>query len=137
MAISHLSSGEVASVRPLGDELDQSSTNAFFKDEHLEVIRIFMPADKRIAGHAVDGPITVQCIEGEVDVIMGNTHKVIRTGDLLYLASGIEHELVAVRNASLLVTIVILGPSDTPGIASERRIHHDAELKNEGAAKRR
>lgn len=41
MAIKHMSSGEVVNVRSLGDELDQTSTNAFFKDPHLEVMRIF------------------------------------------------------------------------------------------------
>jgi quercetin dioxygenase-like cupin family protein len=128
MAISHLSSGDVASVRPLGDELDQTSTTAYFKDEHLEVMRIFLPVGKRMAEHAVDGPVTLQCIEGEIDVVTGNTHKVIRSADLLYLAAGVPHALKAIRNSSLLVTIVLLRASDKPGLASARRIHHDNAL---------
>lgn len=108
MAISHLSSGEVASLLPLGDKLEQTPTTAFFKDERLEVMRIVLPAGKRMPAHAVDGPITVQCIEGEVDFGMGDTHRVIRTGDLLYLAAGVPHELAAIKNSSLLVTIVLL-----------------------------
>lgn len=129
MAILHLSSGEVLNVRPLGDELDQTSTNAFFKDPHLEVMRIFLPAGKRMAQHAVDGPITVQCIEGEVDVVTGDTHKVLRSDDLLYLAAGVSHELLAIRKSSLLITIVLLQALDTPGAASERRMDHDDALK--------
>lgn len=129
MAISHLSSGEVINIRPLGDELDQTSTNAFFKDPHLEVMRIFLPAGKRMAKHAVDGAITVQCIEGEVDFITGNTHKVLRSDDLLYLAAGVAHELLAIKKSSLLVTIVLLKPQDMPGPANERRLDHDNALK--------
>lgn len=115
MAISHLSSGEVASMLPLGDKLEQTPTTAFFKAERLEVMRIVLPAGKRMPAHAVDGPITVQCIEGEVDLGMEGTHRVIRTGDLLYLAAGVRHELAAIKNSSLLVTIVLQGPSDVPG----------------------
>ena len=109
MAISHLSSGEVANLLPLGDRLEQTPTTAFFKDEHLEVMRIVLLAGKQVPAHAVDGPITVQCIEGEVDIGMGDTHKVIRAGDLLYLAAGVSHELAALKNSSLLVTIALLG----------------------------
>lgn len=129
MAIKHMSSGEVVNVRPLGDELDQTSTNAFFKDPHLEVMRIFLPTGKRMAEHAVDGPITVHCIEGEVDVITGDTHKVIRSDDLLYFAAGVSHELLAIRKSSLLVTIVLLQALDAPRAASERRLDHDDALK--------
>jgi quercetin dioxygenase-like cupin family protein len=129
MAILHLLSGEVVNVRPLGDELDQTSTNAFFKDPHLEVVRVFLPAGKCMAEHAVDWPITVQCIEGEVDVVTGDTHKVIHSDDLLYLAGGVRHELLAIRKSSLLVTIVLLRASDRPGAASERRMDHDDALE--------
>ncbi|MGZ5819257.1 MAG: cupin domain-containing protein, partial [Burkholderiaceae bacterium] len=57
--------------------------------------------------HAVDGPITVQCIEGEVSVDMGSKHRIIRAGDLLYIAAGAPHELLAIKNSSLLVTIAL------------------------------
>jgi quercetin dioxygenase-like cupin family protein len=114
MAISHLLSGEVASLHPLGDKLEQTPSTAFFKDTRLEVMRIVLPAGKRMPAHAVDGPITVQCIEGEVDFSMGDTHRVIRAGDLIYLAAGVSHELAAIKNSSLLVTIVLLGSSDMP-----------------------
>lgn len=128
MAISHLSSGNVASIRPFGDALDETSTNAFFKDEHLEVMRVFLRAGKRIEEHAVDGPVTVQCIEGEVDVVTGDTHRVIRSTDLLYLAGGVAHELFAIQNSSLLVTIVLMHASEMTGSASGRRMHHDEAL---------
>lgn len=129
MAILHLSSGEVVNIRPLGADLDETSTNAFFKDPHLEVMRVFLPSGKRMAKHAVDGPITIQCIEGEVDVITGDTHKVIRSDDVLYLGAGVVHELLAIKNTSILVTIVLLKRSDRPGPATERRIRHDDSLK--------
>jgi quercetin dioxygenase-like cupin family protein len=105
--MSHLSSGEVASVLPLGDKFQQTPTVAFFKDQHLEVMRMILPAGKHIPSHAVDGPITLQCIEGEVSVDVGDSHKLIRAGDLLYITAGVSHELLALKNTSLLVTIAL------------------------------
>ena len=129
MAISHLSSGEVTCLLPLGDELEQTPTTALFKHDRLEVMRIVLLAGKGMHAHAVDGPITVQCIEGEVDFSVENAHRILRTGDLLYLEAGIEHELAAIQNSSLLVTIALLSPSDTPRSANERRIRHDDGLE--------
>lgn len=109
MALDHLSSGDVASVLPLGEKLEQSPSTAFFKDDRLEVMRMILTAGKKIPAHAVSGPITVQCLEGEVEFRMGNTSKVVRGGDLLYLAGGVSHELTAIKSSALLVTIVLRG----------------------------
>jgi quercetin dioxygenase-like cupin family protein len=111
MAISHLSSGEIASMLPLGEALANTPTTAIFKDTHLEVIRIVLTAGKRMPKHAVDGPITVQCIEGEVDLEVDGTHRKVRAGDLLYLSGGVAHDLTAIVNSSLLVTIALLTPN--------------------------
>jgi quercetin dioxygenase-like cupin family protein len=114
MAVQHLSSGEMASVLPLGDKLALTPTMAFFKDEHLEVMRLVLAAGRHIPGHAVDGPITIQGIEGEVSVDMAGTKKNVHPGDLLYIAAGIRYELLAITNSSLLVTIAL---PHSPGYA--------------------
>lgn len=111
MAISHLSSGEVASVLPLGDTLAQTQTTALLRERQLEVMRLVLPAGKGMPEHAVNGPITVQCIEGEVIFSFGNTDRLMRAGDFLYLAAGTRHKLAAVTSASVLVTIVLPGSS--------------------------
>jgi quercetin dioxygenase-like cupin family protein len=114
MAIQHLASGEMINVLPLGDKLAQTPTTAFFKDAHLEVLRLVLPTGRHIPGHAVDGPITIQGIEGEVSVDMAGTKKIVRPGDLLYIAAGIRYELLAIQNSSLLVTIAL---PHSPGYA--------------------
>lgn len=126
MAIAHLLSGQVARLLPLGDKLPQTPTTALFKDERLEVIHIVMAAGKRMPDHAVDGPLTLQCIEGEIDFGVGAGHTILRTGDLVYLAGGLVHGFTAVKNSSLLLTIVLLEP---PGPAGERRMQHDNDVK--------
>ena len=116
MAISHLSSGEVASLLPLGDMLEQTPTTALFKEERLEVMRIVLPAGKGMPVHAVDGPVTVQCIEGEVDLEMNEGHQILHTGDLIYLAAGVPHALTAFQNTSILVTVVLVSPDELAGV---------------------
>jgi quercetin dioxygenase-like cupin family protein len=129
VATSHLSSGEVASLLPLGNRLEQTPTTALFKEERLEVMWIVLPAGKGMPVHAVDGPVTVQCIEGEVDLEMNEGHQILRTGDLIYLAAGAPHALTAFQNASILVTVVFVRPDELQGIAGGRRKHHDDDLE--------
>ena len=68
MAIPHAKPGTVIDVRPLGAAISNNSTATLVKTDTLEVIRIVMPAGKDIPRHDVPGEITVQCLEGNVDV---------------------------------------------------------------------
>lgn len=108
MAIPHLASGQVASVLPLAASLADAKTTALFKDPHLEVMRMVLPAGKKIAPHHVSGPITIHCLEGEVDVGVENERRILSSGDLLYLAGNVEHDLLAITNTSFLVSVVLL-----------------------------
>lgn len=108
MSLPHLSSGQTASVLPLGTDLAQRPSSALFKAPHLEVARLVMLAGKRLPQHAVPGPVTIQCLEGEIEVTLGSVAQRLRHGDLLYLAGGEPHDVAALSDASLLLTIVLL-----------------------------
>jgi len=108
MSLPHLSSGEIASVLPLDKQFGQTPSAALFKEDRLEVMRMVLPAGKHVASHAVAGPLTVQCLEGEVDIGMQGGHRRLLQGDLLYLAAGATHDVTAITNASLLVTVVLV-----------------------------
>jgi quercetin dioxygenase-like cupin family protein len=114
MAIPHLASGQVASVLPLAALLADTKTAALFKGPHLEVMRMVLPAGKKIAPHHVNGPITIHCLEGEVEVGVGvaGERRVLRQGDLMYLAGDVSHDLSALADTSLLVSIVLLSAAD-------------------------
>ena len=66
MATNHASSGEVIDLRPLGAPLDDAQSTTLLRDEQLKVMRLVMPTGKELHDHAVDGPITMQCLEGEI-----------------------------------------------------------------------
>lgn len=107
MAIEHAASGQLIDVQPLAGKLAESKTSALFKSHELEVMRLVLPAHKSMPMHSVKGEITVQCLEGEVQFNAGGRTQHMQAGQLVWLAGGVEHGLTALRDASLLVTIVL------------------------------
>jgi quercetin dioxygenase-like cupin family protein len=108
MAIAHLASGQVRSLLPLAAPSDTLQSIAIFKDANLEVIRMVLPTAKVIPPHSVKGPITIQCLVGEVLVTADSqTHRLL-AGDLQYFSGGVVHQLEAIQDSALLVTIVLL-----------------------------
>ena len=107
MAIDHAASGQLIDVFPLTDRLCESRTVALFKTTEIEVMRLIVPAGKTVPSHDVKGEITVQCLEGEVDFTADGQTQRMTAGRLLWLEGGVAHGLTAVRDASLLVTIVL------------------------------
>ncbi len=107
MAIPHALPGQAIDVQPLGARLAQEKTVALFKSTDLEVMRLVLPAGKSLPPHRVPGEITIQCIEGSIEVTAENRSHVLRAGQLLYLAGGVVHGVTALQDASALVTIAL------------------------------
>jgi len=111
MAQKHLSSGDSINILSANNP-SNIPAQALFKDAQLEVMRLYLPAAKHIAAHQVDGPITIFCIEGQVEIQTDHASKILHTGDLMYLAGSASHALTAIDDSSLLVTIVFQGIED-------------------------
>ena len=107
MAIHHASSGEPINVQPLGANLLGEQTVALFKSEDLELIRLVLLAGKSFPTHKMSGEVTIQCIEGTLDISVESTHRTINAGQLLFLSAHVLHSVTAVENSSALVTIVL------------------------------
>lgn len=88
-------------------------TQALFKAKDLEVMRIVLPAGKRVAEHSVPGSITVQCLGGQVELSMPGKTAILSAGQFAYLGGGVPHGLHALKDSDLLVTIAIVGSADT------------------------
>src|SRR5690606_32561668 len=106
MALHHAAPGEIVDVRPLGKELHNAINVTLLRSQNLQVFRVVLRKGEEFSDHAVDGEITVQCLEGAVDFRIG-TDEVQRlaAGHLLYLDGGQPHALTALEDASVLVTI--------------------------------
>lgn len=109
MALKHLLPMQPVDIHPLEAGLADAKSVALFKSEQLEVIRLVLPAGKSLPPHRVDGEITVQCLEGQVDVEADGQHTQLRAAQLLYLQGGVTHSIAASSDSSLLLTVVLLG----------------------------
>lgn len=107
MAIPHARSGQVIDVRPLGAALTGERTTALFKTDDLEVMRLVLTAGKSLPPHRVAGEITIQCLEGRIDVTLDGESRILNAGHLIYLARDVSHGVVAIEDASVLVTIAL------------------------------
>lgn len=107
MAIPHASSGEPITVQPLGARLSGEKSIALFKSAQLEVVRMVLLAGKAMPVHQVPGEITLQCIEGALNVTVNGGSQVLRAGQLMFLSGSVPHGVVALEDASALLTIVL------------------------------
>jgi quercetin dioxygenase-like cupin family protein len=107
MAIPHALPGQVIDVRPFGPAFAEARTAALFKVEGLEVLRLVIPRGKEIPTHSARGPITVHCLEGQVDFTLGGETHELHAGHLLYVPAGQPHSLRGIDDATVLVTIAI------------------------------
>jgi quercetin dioxygenase-like cupin family protein len=107
MAMPHALPGDSVDVAPLGPRLSSVKTHALFKSVDLEVIRLVLQAGKSLPSHKVPGELTIQCLEGALDVAVEGRSQVLRAGQLLYLAGGVPHAVRALEDASALVTIAL------------------------------
>lgn len=107
MAIEHALPGQAIDVRPLGSNLSTEKTTALFKSTDLEVMRLVLLAGKSLPPHKVPGEITIQCVEGALDVMAEGKSHVLRAGHLLYLSGNVLHGVTALEDASALVTVAL------------------------------
>jgi quercetin dioxygenase-like cupin family protein len=107
MALSHATSGQLIDVRPFGAKMTETISHALFKADQLELIRLVLPRGKGMPQHAVSGAVTIQCLEGKIELHAHNKILALNAGELVYLAGGEPHALHAVEDASVLLTILL------------------------------
>ena len=107
IAFPHATSGQPLDIHPLGERLATAKTTALFKSRDLEVMRLVLLAGKSLPPHKVPGEITIQCLEGRLDVGLEDTTVTLAAGQMLFLAGGAIHAVHAVVDATALLTIAL------------------------------
>ncbi|WP_093169038.1 hypothetical protein [Variovorax sp. YR216] len=107
MALPHAVAGEPCDVRPLRSALADHKTTAIFKSRQLEVLRLVLPAGRKLPPHRVPGEITVHCIEGVLLIGLESGARRLDAGHILFLRGGELHDVAAEADASALVTVVL------------------------------
>ncbi len=107
MSIHHAQSGEPIPVTPFGDDLSHQHTVALFKSAQLEVMRLVLPAGKSMPAHQLSGEVTIQCVEGLLNIEVDGQATLLEAGHLMFLLGRVPHSVTALEDASALVTIAL------------------------------
>ena len=107
MAIHHASPGEVINIRPLKEKVNDTQTSTLLTTDQMKVLRLVMPAGKKIAEHQAPGEITVQCLEGRIQFTSHGTPQELVAGEMLFLEAAVPHAVEALEDSSVLVTILL------------------------------
>lgn len=110
MAQTHADFGALIDLQPLGAALPGSRTTALIKGQQLELARLVLAAGKSLREHTTRGEITLLCIEGEIELSTPAGQQRLQPGQLVHLAAGTPHALLALADATALVTICLQLP---------------------------
>jgi quercetin dioxygenase-like cupin family protein len=107
MALPHAKSGHPVSVLPNAADLAAWQSTAIFKTDKLEVMRLMLAKGKSMPAHQVAGDITIHCLSGAIALAVGDELRTLAAGQMVYLAGGVVHSLVATEDTCALVHIVL------------------------------
>lgn len=99
---------------PLGGGLCDAQSERLLSTGAVELVRLVVPAGRRIPTHRAAGEITVQCLEGRVAFEREGGVRELLPGDLVHLCPQESHAVTALEDASLLVTLVRPHPGEVP-----------------------
>lgn len=107
MATPFASTAHAIDVLPFGARLAGAKTCALFKSEDMEVIRVVLRASQSLPPHKVPGSVSLHCLEGQLEVMLGGSFQALQAGQLMHLPANTPHAVRAIEDTSVLVTIVL------------------------------
>jgi quercetin dioxygenase-like cupin family protein len=112
MALHHAASGDKIALARGDDDIAHFTSVALAKTAHMELIRLVLPKERPMPEHKVDGDMTLQCLEGEIEVDAHGRTIGLKPGEMLYLVGGVPHSVRALEDAVALMTILLTHPHD-------------------------
>jgi quercetin dioxygenase-like cupin family protein len=107
MALPHAQSLDVINVGPLGPKLRDAVSTSLIKTRRIQLLHMVLPEHHDQPMHHVDDESTVQCLEGEVEVVMPGGVRHLRAGNVVVLPAQQQHSLRARTNCAVLVTLLL------------------------------
>lgn len=107
MALTHAAPGEVVDLSTPAALAAEGRTRALFKTADLEVIHLVLRAGKGLPPHRVAGDITIHCLSGLLDVTVPEGVRRLAPQQLLHVQGDGLHALVALADATALVTVAL------------------------------
>lgn len=109
MALPHAQALDVINVSPLGPKLAKAVSTSLLKTERVQLLHLVLPARADQPQHHVADECTIQCLEGDVEVVMPGGTRRLRPGNLVVLPAGQKHALRARADSAVLVTLLLHG----------------------------
>lgn len=109
MALPHAQHLDVIRIAPLGERLADAVSTSLIKTDRLQLLHLVLAAHQDQPFHHVEDECTLQCIEGEVEVVMGAGTKRLHPGSVIVLPARQEHALRARTDCAVLVTLILRG----------------------------
>lgn len=105
MAHQKCPSGEVLPLRPESIDWTLSDHTSVLRLDGLEVIRLVLPAGKKLPKHQAPGHLILQCLEGRIHFSTETKTFDITAGYFVHLPAHEPHSLEAVEDSLLMLTI--------------------------------
>lgn len=78
------------------------------KTDTLRVVLITMLRGGKLNEHTAPGPITIQVLEGQMNVSVEDASQVLAAGEMVAIGPGVVHAVEAVEDGAFLLTIAHL-----------------------------
>ena len=122
MALPHAQHLDVINVAPLGENLPGQVSTSLIKTDRIQLLHLVLAPHQDQPQHHVDDECTIQCLEGEVELVMGSGVRKLRPGNVVVLPARQQHALRARRESAVLVTLLLHGgDAGNQGGAGNRR----------------
>lgn len=82
------------------------------KDGQLRVTMVGIAPGGAMKEHKADGPVTIQVLEGDIDLTLGARRYTVTTGMLFALEGGVRHGVQSPGGAVFLLTVVAAVPQE-------------------------
>jgi quercetin dioxygenase-like cupin family protein len=107
MALPHAQPLDVINISPLGPALRDSVSTSLIKTDQLQLLHLVLPRHHDQPQHHVDQECTIQCLEGDVEVVTPGGSRRLRAGNVVVLPAQQKHGLRARTDCAVLVTLLL------------------------------
>ena len=80
---------------------------ALYKQGSATIALFRFEPDGAIPDHKAPGTVFIQCLDGRIDVKVGDEAHPLRRGGLLVLAPGVRHDVRAIEASTMLLTVCL------------------------------
>ncbi|RGE45319.1 cupin domain-containing protein [Comamonas testosteroni] len=94
-------------VAPFGARLPSARSTVLFKADDMEVIRVVLRRGQSLPPHRVPGSVSLHCLEGRLEVLLGQSVHELGRDQLIHLPAGLPHAVRALEDSSAIATIVL------------------------------